>query len=1547
MAKENLINLQRRERKCLNNYYFNLFIPILFFLYCDTDTKVRILADFTSEINLVIEGSGTQQLINDQFSIDPYIVIVNGEEKNSCTKTCDLVEGLNNVTLKFNVEINTCASMFKSLNNIKEIDLSNFDATKVTTMESMFSGCSNLIKVNFGTISTPLLKKMNRLFEGCSNLISVDLSNLDTSKITNIEYMFSSCSNLENIIFGTIRTSPIQKMVGAFKSCPKLISVDISIFDTSSAKDFSTLFDGCNSLKEINFGNINTSSAENMYATFSGCTQLTSIDLSKFNTSKVRSMEWMFNGCKNLKSIKLDNFDTSNVQTMGLLFQSCSNLTSLDLSNFDMSKVKNLYGTFNGCSNLETIKFGTIATSSPENIGITFQGCKKLTSIDLSNIDFTKATSMEFMFHDCSYLKEINFGNIKTPEVKNMEGLFQGCSNLTSLDLSNFDCSKVTKMNYLVHDCKQLENINFGNINTSSLESMKELFRGCSNLISVDISNFDTSKVTNMEMMFFSCSKLQEVNFGNYPTPSLQKMSKMFQSCSELVSVDLSNFDTSKIKDISSLFNGCSKLTSIDLSDLDFSQVTNMEWMFSDCSNLETINFGNKNTSSLLNMWATFQRCKKLESIDLSNFDTSKVTTMEGLFYSCSNLKYVNLTNINTSSLANVNNMFYGCGSLIYLDLNSLKFESSDNFENIFRGLPLNVIYCIQDITTKNNLLNSEQISFCSDECLIINNTKIDINNRTCIESCLKSDNKFDYKNICYNKCPNGSLMNNYLCEDNICEEDGDNSLECSNGKPLGYFLDLNDNIYKRCFDNCNFCYGEGNETNNNCLECKSNYRFLNESKNDKNCYLKCDYYYFDEENIYHCNENKVCPENYTLKEEKNECVFITINETNIQKTEVILTEEKTFNQAIYECFNDGSEISKCSLKDIYNNSEIYYILLNDILVTYSAETGKNIIIEGKDHMVFQITSEKNEIKLINNQNESSDYNLSLIDLNECESLLKKVYSINENDSLIFIKQEKISDKTSEKEVKYECFDPYNKTRLNLSICSGININIFVKLELSDDTKSVAETLKELGYDMFDINDEFYQDICTTYKSTVDSDMLLTDRIDYIYYNDDAQCPDNCEFFSYFLGSLYINCSCSIDEKDESETEKIDKLNAETFFESFYYVLKYSNFESFKCYQLVFNKKVLTKNIGSYIIIVFFLGYVACLVLYIIKGITPLKNSIENIVEESGKNNSDKINKSVPPKRKKSSRKKKDRKESSRTLTKMQKINLDKISNFQYNTNKNENSKNSYQSNDIIINDSPHKRRKKKLKSKFKKNEKETELKFEENKNEDKPKELDDFELNELSFTEAAKKDKRTFLQIYLSLIKREHRIIFTFFIWNDYNLFIIKLSRFLFLLATDIAMNVIFFSDATMHKIFLNYGKYDFIQQIPQILYSTIISQLIQLFLRFISYTDKHVYEIKKLNPSLKNRKKIMGIIRCIKIKLIIFCVFTFLFVWFYWYVVSVFCAVYENTQGIFLLDSFISFLLSNIYPFIIYLILSALRILFRRCIKNKDDNNNNQNIK
>ena len=188
---------------------------------------------------------------------------------------------------------------------------------------------------------------------------------------------------------------------------------------------------------------------------------------------------------------------------------------------------------------------------------------------------------------------------------------------------------------------------------------------------------------------------------------------------------------------------------------------------------------------------------------------------------------------------------------------------------------------------------------------------------------------------------------------------------------------------------------------------------------------------------------------------------------------------------------------------------------------------------------------------------------------------------------------------------------------------------------------------------------------------------------------------------------------------------------------------------------------------------------------------------------------------------------------------------------------------------------------------------------------------------------------KGHFFEIYWSIIKREHLIIFTFFIRNDHNIVFIKFSRFIFLVCTDMALNVFFFSDDSMHKLYVNYGKYDIIQQIPQILYSTIVSRIIEVFLCFLSLTDKYIYQAKTLilNNSIE-RKKVNLIYRCIKVKLILFFFFTFIMFLLYWYIVTSFCAVYENTQLSFIKDCIFSFLLGIVIPFVLYLIPSALRI-------------------
>ena len=257
--------------------------------------------------------------------------------------------------------------------------------------------------------------------------------------------------------------------------------------------------------------------------------------------------------------------------------------------------------------------------------------------------------------------------------------------------------------------------------------------------------------------------------------------------------------------------------------------------------------------------------------------------------------------------------------------------------------------------------------------------------------------------------------------------------------------------------------------------------------------------------------------------------------------------------------------------------------------------------------------------------------------------------------SLIYLKQEKLSDKSSEKNVQFEVFEPYNKTKLNLSLCSQTSINIYVIYELSPETQALNAQLEKLGYNMFDINDPFYQDICTPYKSSVNTDMLLSDRIYYIYNNGNAHCQPNCYFTGYISGSKYINCTCSISEENNVVEEK---FRPEKLYESFFEILKYSNYKILKCYKLISSNKIIKENIGSIILIIFFVVYLISLLFYIIKGVNPLKNKIKklkakeeenkvyseeirinpNIFDNNNKEENNKIEKIIkyPPKKKKS-----------------------------------------------------------------------------------------------------------------------------------------------------------------------------------------------------------------------------------------------------------------------------------------------------------------------
>ena len=126
---------------------------------------------------------------------------------------------------------------------------------------------------------------------------------------------------------------------------------------------------------------------------------------------------------------------------------------------------------------------------------------------------------------------------------------------------------------------------------------------------------------------------------------------------------------------------------------------------------------------------------------------------------------------------------------------------------------------------------------------------------------------------------------------------------------------------------------------------------------------------------------------------------------------------------------------------------------------------------------------------------------------------------------------------------------------------------------------------------------------------------------------------------------------------------------------------------------------------------------------------------------------------------------------------------------------------------------------------------------------------MSNFELNELEYEDALELDNRNFLKIYWYLVKREQIVLFTFINWNDFNLFSIKLCKLFLALCSDMAFNVFFFSDESMHKTYETGGKHDWLGHLAQIAIAMVVSQILQVFVNFLTMTDIHYYEIIIVN--------------------------------------------------------------------------------------------------
>ena len=203
-----------------------------------------------------------------------------------------------------------------------------------------------------------------------------------------------------------------------------------------------------------------------------------------------------------------------------------------------------------------------------------------------------------------------------------------------------------------------------------------------------------------------------------------------------------------------------------------------------------------------------------------------------------------------------------------------------------------------------------------------------------------------------------------------------------------------------------------------------------------------------------------------------------------------------------------------------------------------------------------------------------------------------------------------------------------------------------------------------------------------------------------------------------------------------------------------------------------------------------------------------------------------------------------------------------------------------------------------------------------------------DFELNSLNYGEALKIDKRNYFQYYFSLLKNGHPLFFSFGTFNDYNPHIIKIFLFFFSFSSDLTINALFFNDDTMHKIYQDRGKYDLLFQIPQILYSTLISKFIDTLIKNLALSQDDMLELKQEKRKTFIKKKYIKILKILRIKIVLFFIFSFIILSYFWYYLTCFCGIYVNTQMHVINDSVSSLLASFIFPFAINFIPGLFRI-------------------
>ena len=348
---------------------------------------------------------------------------------------------------------------------------------------------------------------------------------------------------------------------------------------------------------------------------------------------------------------------------------------------------------------------------------------------------------------------------------------------------------------------------------------------------------------------------------------------------------------------------------------------------------------------------------------------------------------------------------------------------------------------------------------------------------------------------------------------------------------------------------------------------------------------MNCKYYsYLDKETEnYKCTNNYECPMNYPF--------------LNINKKECISNCE-FYDLVNGLCYYNNSESNGT---DLNRQSHVLDIMKKELTKNFNLtnlnDKGEISIKDGNN--IYTITSAKHQKDLKN-----SSYNMTIIDLSQCENELVDKNIIKKDENLYILKVDELG--THSHNVEYELYNiPENATNLallNISICKNIKVDITLPI-----------TISENNIYKYNISSSYYNDICNSSKTEAGTDITLKDRrIEFSENNYDI-CGNGCEFSDYEHNSRKPICSCLT--KTKMEIKKEHEKNNTNIFSELGEIVSFANFEVIKCARLIFTKKKILKISANYIIFIILLISFVILILLIWKDYNIIKNLINEIID--------------------------------------------------------------------------------------------------------------------------------------------------------------------------------------------------------------------------------------------------------------------------------------------------------------------------------------------